>query len=184
MLKNIMSKLIPQSDPPPNGVLGVFQYLDNFTHALENIRNVPEIEKFEAFSPTSYHEIEHASGFGASPVRWVTLVCGLIGTLTGFFLCYLVDLDWPLVVGNKTPGIYSLPAFIVVMFELTILFGGLGTILAMLWFCKIPNIKVNILDSRFTDDRFGIYIPNAGANSPAAKLLKDWGAEEVRELKP
>lgn len=182
MLKKLMAKLNPPPGPAPQGILAVYTYLDHFCQAIEHLRSTQEVESYETYTPTSYHEVEHSSGFGYSPVRWFTLVCGLTGTITGFALCMLIDLDWPLVTGGKTPGIYSLPAFIVIGFEMTILFGGIGTIVGMLVMCKIPNPKTTILDNRLTDDRFGIFVPNVGPNSSQAKLLKELGAQEICEI--
>ncbi len=167
----------------PNGILAIFQYLDDFTHAIEGVRaRSGEFSGYELFSPTSYHEIEHAAGFGASPVRFFTLIGALAGVSFGFGLALLTDWDWPIIVGGKTPGIYSLPAYVVIGFECTILLGALMTILGMLVHCRLPNPKIDILDPRLTDDRFGIFIPGAGSGSSQAKFLKDCGAEEIKVI--
>ncbi len=162
------------------GVLAVYKYLDVFCHAIERVRDRPDFADYESFSPTSYHEIEHSSGFGASPVRYFTLAGALTGVCSGFALALAVDWDWPIVVGGKTPGIYSLPAYVVIGFECTILFGAIATVLGILVMSRIPNPKRRVLDPRFTDDRFGIFVPGVGTDSPQAKLLRESGAEEVR----
>ncbi|MCX6129177.1 MAG: DUF3341 domain-containing protein, partial [Proteobacteria bacterium] len=111
----------------PGGILAIYQYLDHLTDAMKLIRDRQDFRDHEVFSPTSYHEIEEAAGFSPSPVRWFTLSGALTGTLTGFGLALWLDYDWPLVVGGKLAGLYSVPAYVVVGFELTILFGGLMT---------------------------------------------------------
>lgn len=163
-----------------NGVIGFFSYLDTFCEAIEKVRDREDFRNFEALSPTSYHEIEHASGFGASPVRWCTLTGALTGMFGGFGLCLLLDWDWPMVVGGKMAGMYSLPAYVVIGFECTILLGALATIFGMLFFGRIPNPKRRVLDERITDDKFAIFIPHIDENSSQAQLLKELGAEEVR----
>lgn len=166
----------------PGGVLAVFQYLDHVVDAIEGIHDRKDFDGHEVFSPTSYHEIEEASRFGMSGVRWFSLIGGLTGTITGFALCLYMDTDWPIVVGGKTPGLHSLPVFAIFMFELTILFGGLATIFGMLIMGKIPNPTQRILDTRFTDDRFGIFVPNAALDGPQAQFLKDCGADELKVI--
>ena len=166
----------------PGGILAVFRYLDHLTNAMEKARERSDFEGHEVFSPTSYHEIEHAMGDPSSPVKWFTLVGAMTGTISGFALCLLMDYDWPLVVGGKTAGIYSLPAYVVIGFELTILLGGIATIVGMLVMGRIPNPKQRILDTRFTDDRFGIFVPDAAEGGEQAKLLKECGAEEIRVI--
>lgn len=166
----------------PGGILAVFQYLDCLCEAMEKARKRGDFDGHEVFSPTSYHEIEEAGDFGSSAVKWFTLVGAMSGTILGFALCLGLDWDWPLVVGGKSAGISSLAAYVVIGFELTILLGGIATIIGMLVMCRIPNPKQRVLDTRFTDDRFGIFVPNATLDGEQAKLLKDCGAEEIREI--
>ncbi|RYZ57583.1 MAG: DUF3341 domain-containing protein [Proteobacteria bacterium] len=166
----------------PGGILVIYKYLDQLTDAMVAIRGRNDFKDHEVFSPTSYHEIEEALDAGPSQVRWFTLSGALTGTCTGFGLGLWVDYDWPLVVGGKLPGLYSIPSYVILGFELTILFGGLMTILGMLVMCRIPNLKQRILDVRFTDDRFGIFVPNVALNGEQASLLKQFGAEEIRQI--
>jgi molybdopterin-containing oxidoreductase family membrane subunit len=166
----------------PGGILAVFQYLDQLIDAMEKAKKRGDFDGHEVFSPTSYHEIEEAGDFGESPVKWFTLVGALTGTLAGFALALYTDFDWPIVVGGKSPGIASLPAYVVIGFELTILLGGIATILGMLVMCRLPNPTQRILDKRFTDDRFGIFVPNASLDGEQARILKECGAEELREV--
>ena len=165
-----------------SGILAVYQYLDDLTATVKKVRELPAFKDYEIYSPTSYHEIEHAAGYTDSPVKWFTLIGGLTGMTLGFALCLATDYDWPLVTGGKTPGIYSLPAYVIIGFEMTILLGAISTILGMLVCCKIPNPKDEVLDERFSDDHFGIFVPNASANDESARLLKEGGAIEVRTI--
>lgn len=162
------------------GVLGVFRYLDSLCEAIEKVRERDDFAGHEVFSPTSYHEIEHACAFGPSPVRLFTLVGALTGMTLGFCLALATDWDWPIVVGGKTPGAYSLPAYVVIGFECTILLGVIFTIAGMLIMGRIPNPKRRVLDNRLTDDRFAIFVPNVGLDSTQAQLLKQLGADEVK----
>jgi len=165
---------------PDSGIIGIFRHLDTVCEAIEKVRDRPDFAGHEVFSPTSYHEIEHASGFGASPVRAFTLIGALTGTCTGFGLALACDWDWPIVVGGKTAGIASLPAYVVLGFEFTILLGAISTVLGMLVMGRIPNPKRRVLDTRTSDDRFAIFLPGAQLSSPQAQFLRDCGAEEVR----
>lgn len=162
------------------GIVAIFSYLDQLTDAIKDIKHKPEFSGHETFSPTSYHEIESAYDFKPSPVRFLTLAGGLTGMFTGFALALITDYDYPLVVGGKTAGIYSLPAYVIIGFELTILLGAFGTIAGMLFFGKLPNLKKSVLDTRFTDDKFGIYVPGVHPDSEQAKLLQKFGAEEIK----
>lgn len=165
---------------PGSGVFAVFKYLDDTCNVIEKIRDRQDFRGHEVFTPTSYHEIEHASNFGSSPVRFFTLIGGLTGVTLGFALALFMDYDWPIIVGGKQAGVLSIPAYVVIGFELTILLGAIATIAGMLIMGRIPNPKVPVVDPRTTDDRFAVFVPGATLDGPQAKLLKDHGAEEIR----
>ena len=57
----------------PSGILAVFSYLDDLTNAMEKIHDRGDFDNHEVFSPTSYHEIEHAGNFGSSAVPRISL---------------------------------------------------------------------------------------------------------------
>jgi hypothetical protein len=162
------------------GILAIFRYLDDVTAAIKKIRGRADFAEHEVFTPTSYHDIEHASGFSSSPVKWFTLTGALLGVTAGFSLALATDFDWPLIVGGKSAGIYSIFAYVVIGFECTILLGAIATIIGMLWMGRIPNPKATILDTRLTNDRFAIFLPNVSTGSPQAQLLKECGAEEIK----
>lgn len=163
-----------------SGILAMFKHLDTVCHAIEKVKGRHDFKDHEVFSPTSYHEIEHACAYGPSAVRWFTFVGAMTGTVTGFALALLCDWDWPVVVGGKTPGIYSLPAYVVLGFEFTILFGAIATVAGILVMCRLPNPKVTIFDNRLTDDMFAIWVPGAVVDGPQAKMLKEAGAVEIK----
>lgn len=163
------------------GLVGVFRYLDDVCQTMDKIKDRGDFKDHELISPTSYHELIHIAEekYGSSQVKWFTLAGGLTGVLTGFGMPLWMDYDWPIVVGGKTAGIYSVPAYFVFGFELMILFGALATIMGMFVMGRFPNPKATIIDERTTDDRFVIFVPGASSDGDQAKLLKEFGAEEV-----
>lgn len=162
-----------------DGIVAIFSYLDTVCEAMEKIRRRPDFDGHEVLSPTSYHELEHSAGYGASSVRWFTLAGALTGILSGFALPLYTDYDWPLVVGGKTAGFYSFPVYIIFAFELMVLFGAICTIAGMLFMGRLPNPKGKVFDTRTTDDKFAIFVPGASVNGAQAQLLKECGAEEI-----
>ncbi len=163
------------------GILATFAYLDDFRAALKKAQAHPGCKGCEGYSPTSYHELmdDAEKVYGRSEVRWFTTIGGVTGLVTGFATPLLLDWDWPLVVGGKTAGMYSLPAYFVFGFEFMILFGALATILGMLVMGRMPNPNVRIRHVRITDDRFAIYVPGASLGGEQARLMKECGADEV-----
>jgi len=168
------------SAPPTPGVLGVFAHLDTTLDAIRRLRAAGHTD-FTVYSPIPRHEIEDALGAPVSPVRMFTLIGGIAGCSIGAWLSLWMSEDWPIVVGGKPVG--SIPPYVVIMFEMTILFGALSTILGILLNTLYARRRAGTIlyDPRFTNDRFGIFAPAPSDKAAAVeKLLRDAGAEEVR----
>ena len=168
-------------DKNTKGCLATFNYLDDFCKAIKQIKDIPEFKNHKIYSYTSYHELMDVAEekFGSSQVKWFTLCGALLGVFTGFGMCLFCDYDWPLVVGGKTAGIASLPAYVILGFELMILLGAIFTIMGMLVMGRLPDPRATIYDERLTDDKFAIYVPNISASSQEAQKLNQMGAQEV-----
>lgn len=166
--------------PPTPGVLGVFSYLDATLDAIKTLRAAGQAN-FTVYSPIPRHEIEDALGQTVSPVRMFTLVGGIAGCAVGAWLTLWMSYDWPINVGGKPIG--AIPPYVVIMFEMTILFGALSTILGILLNSVFAARRVGTIqyDPRFTNDRFGIFVPAASDTAGRIEsLLREAGAEEVR----
>ena len=168
------------SAPPTPGVLGVFAYLDTTLDAIKNLR-AGGFADFTVYSPIPRHEIEDALGQPVSPVRMFTLIGGIAGCSIGAWLSLWMSEDWPVQVGGKPIG--SIPPYVVIMIEMTILFGAITTILGILFNTLFAARRAGTIlyDPRFTNDRFGIFVPTGSDQAAAVeKLLRDAGADEVR----
>lgn len=162
-------------------VLGVFAHVDTTVRALEDLR-AKGYHDLTVYTPVPIHEIEDVMERGrpVSRVRLFTLVGGLLGTVSGFTLTIWSALQWGLVTGGKP--IASIPPFVVIAFELTILFGGLATVLGMVILGRLPRLTPSpTYDRRFSNDRFGVAVHcPAGRGASVAEILRGAGAEEIR----
>ena len=163
-----------------DGMLGVFDGVDSAIEAIEKLR-AAGLRTLQVFSPAPDHNLEHALHPTQSPVRIFTLVGGLTGAATGFALPSWTSLDWPLVTGGK-PAL-SIPAWVIIAFELTILLGALSTVLGLFISARLPQTKPQfVYDPSFSSDHFGVHVqPAAGKEEQVRSLLRDAGAVEVRE---
>ena len=163
----------------PSGVLAVFEHVDTTIHAIRALRGSGQ-KKMTVITPVPNHEIAHEVDDSPSPVRFFTFIGGVTGGTLGFLLCAFTSLDWPLVTNGKE--ILSIPPFMVIVFECTVLIGGLTNLVAMLFFAGLPALKVEEgFDPRFSEDRFGIWVPcNRAEADQVAATLRQTGAEEVR----
>lgn len=168
------------SPPPTPGVLAVFSHLDTLLEGVKRLRGAGHTE-FTVYSPVPRHEIEAALGQAVSPVRMFTLIGGIAGCAIGAWLTLYMSYDWPIVVGGKPVG--AIPPYVVIMFEMTILFGALSTILGILFNALFAARRSGsiLYDPRFSNDRFGIFVPAGGDKvAKVESLLRDSGADEVR----
>jgi molybdopterin-containing oxidoreductase family membrane subunit len=162
-------------------VVGVFAHVDTTVRALEELR-AQGYDDLEVYMPAPMHEIEDVMERGrpVSRVRLFTLIGALTGTASGFTLTIWSAMQWGLVTGGKP--VASIPPFVVIAFELTILFGGLATALGMFLLGRLPRFRPTAAyDPRFSNDRFGVAVqcpPGRGASVGA--ILRGAGAEEVR----
>ncbi len=162
-------------------VLGVFAHVDTTVEAIRQLR-AKGFSDLTVYTPTPIEDIEHEVERvrPLSKVRLFTLIGGLTGTATGFFLTIWSSLIWSLLTGGKDPVSY--PPFIIIAFELTILFGGLASVLAILVLGRLPQVKPSrTYDPRFTLDRFGVAVSCPADKAGTVEgLLSAAGAEEVR----
>lgn len=161
------------------GLLASYEYLDSTVDAIEGLKKAGF--KVKAYAPYPEHHIEEALGYDQSPVRVWTLVGGLTGTATGFAFTTWTSMDWPLVVGGKP--IVSIPAYVIIAFELTVLFGALSTVIGLFILSRLPDVKPAVVyDPEFTAGRYGVYVEaSAERVDEARKILNAQEPIELRE---
>jgi len=160
------------------GVLASFVHVDAATDAIRALRARGH-RNLVVYSAAPYHEIEEALDQSVSPVRLFTLIGGLTGCAAGFGMTIWMSLDWPLITGGKP--IASIPPYVVIAFELTILLGALSTVAAVAFLSVFMGKRGIAYDPRYSDDQIGVFVP-AGADqlAPVEQLLRAAGAVEVR----
>jgi len=127
---------------------------------LEAVREVKKSgwKNFTTISPFPVHGLEEAEGTPRSWIPWVTFIFGTLGCLFGlWFTWWTSTVSWPIIIGGKP--LWSLPAFIPVIFELTILFAALSSIVALFYACGLPHINPPMIDPDLTCHKFAIFIP-------------------------
>ncbi len=134
-------------------------------------------------SPLPIHAIDELIGIRRSRLPIVCFIGGSIGLCLGLgFQYWSSAVDWPLNVGGKPFD--SLPAFIPVGFELTVLFAGLATAFMLLMRSRLwPGRRAAVVPG-VTDDRFALSVARTNAELPSSEIptmLKRHGALEVIE---
>jgi hypothetical protein len=165
-----------------SNVKAIFSHLDCLVDAIDGIKKSGHSD-FAVTAPLPRHEIEELIYEGEpSPVRWFTLTGAVFGGTMGFSLCSLTHLNWPMIIPAGKP-LVSIPAFIVITFEATVLFGCLFTLIGLLYHCRLPakDMDPEFEDPRLSDDVFGMVVRNlddTAANTMKSRL-DEYGAVET-----
>lgn len=118
----------------------------------------------DTYTPYAVHGLDRACGLRRSRLPYVCLAFALLGaTAKLWFQIWTSAGDWPVNVGGKPFA--SVPAFVPVTFEITVLFAGLGTVLAFLLRSRLrPGAPTGLMPERVTDDRFAIVVDQRDAD--------------------
>jgi hypothetical protein len=164
-------------------LIGTFTDPDMLRRAILPLRR-ENFRIFDVYSPYPVHGLDEALGIRRTRLPWVTLLAGLTGLATAFvFENYTAILDWNLNVGGKPNN--SILAFLPICFELTVLFGALGTVAALFLRSKLfPGRKETLIVDGITNDTFALVLRNPTGSMElhrARRLLEQHGAREITE---
>ena len=159
-------------------LLGIY---NNRNKAIDAIASLQQdgIDTISAYTPAPDHTIESMLKTHASPVRLFVLIGGILGCVAGFAFPIYTVYAWPLITGGKP--LISIPAFVVIAFELMILFGAIFGMMSFLGLSGLPQSRIPLRDTRFSNDHFGIEVQCSDTSqSTVRETLETAGAIEVR----
>jgi len=141
--------------------------------------------RINAYSPFPIEELSEAIGYHRDYVALCTLICGLLGAVGGFSLQYWTSaIAYPLNVGGRP--LLSIPAFVPVTFECTILLAAFGAFLGNLIMNRLPQPYHPVFNvpsfARASQDRFFLCVKSDDPKFNEAEtraFLASLGAEEV-----
>ena len=161
-------------------------YFEHEDDILEATRAVKErgYEIRDVYTPYAVHGLDRAMGLKPSRLPLVCLIFALLGASAKlWFQIWTSASDWPINVGGKP--LASVPAFVPVTFEITVLFAGLGTVAAFFLISRLfPGRKQKMPFDRSTNDRFVLVLveDNAAFDPVAtAELCSDYHCVKVEE---
>jgi len=148
--------------------------------AIDKVRN-SGYKLHDVYTPFPVHGLDHAMGLKETDLHIAGFIYGITGTSTAVrFMSWIFTKDWPINFGGKPH--FSLPAFIPITFELTVLFAAVGMVLTFCYLNQImPGVKKHVFHPRQTDDTFVVAIELSEHTSEAEVLafLKSTGANET-----
>ena len=148
---------------------------DKLLDAIKNLKkNKIMIE--EVFTPFPVHGLDHLLDLKPTRIAIAAFIYGCIGFTFGLLMIYYIMIvDWPQNIGGKPSFslLENLPAFVPVMFELTVFFTGHLMVITFylrsrLWPFKEAENPI----PETTDDKFLIQIPVYGNESAIKSIIK------------
>jgi len=160
-------------------ILSIYDRPDDVVAVVRKLRG-RGFKHLETYSPAPFPEIEDAVDEKPSLVRLFTLIGGLTGVVTGFAMQIWMSWNWPIKIAGKPYA--SIPPYVIIGFELTILFGGLLTLVGLLAVGRLaPRFKMDPAYSlRFSAEEFGVAVscPDRDVSEVDA-LMRAQNAKEV-----
>jgi molybdopterin-containing oxidoreductase family membrane subunit len=137
-------------------LVGIFELPAQAAAAVKQLRGRGYTD-LETYAPAPFPEVEDAVDPKPSRVRLLTLIGGLVGVVTGYAMTIWMANNWQIMIGGKP--FTSIPPYTIIAFELTILFGGILTVVGLFIFGKMPKFKLDpAYSSRFSAEDFGVVV--------------------------
>jgi Protein of unknown function (DUF3341) len=145
-------------------------------------------KRIDTYTPFPVEGLAEEIGFHRDEVPLVVLIGGIVGGLTGYLMQYWMSaVAYPLNIGGKP--YHSWPAFIVITFEMTILFAGISAVFGMLALNGLPMPYHPVFNvprfTRASRDRFFLVVFSSDVKyDPAAtrQFLESLDPRSVSEV--
>ena len=161
-------------------VVGCFDDEQVLFPAVKNVRKAG-YKIHDVYTPMPIHGLDAAMGLRDTSLHTAGFIYGITGTATAFsFITWTLAYDWPMNIGGKP--FFSLPAWIPIMFELTVLFASVGMVLTFCYLCQMaPFVKKDHFHPRSTDDLFVMVIEctDRTNENEVMQFLENIGAKDV-----
>lgn len=158
---------------------------DVLMHAVKKVKAAHHhIE--EVYCPFPVHGLDKAMGLEPTRIAITSFMYGCLGLAVAITMMnYIMIQDWPQDIGGKPSFSYieNMPAFVPVMFEMTVFFAAHLMVITFYMRSKLwPFKKAENPDPRSTDDHFIMEIEVHGNESAITDLLRETGAVEINTV--
>lgn len=138
----------------------------------------------EIYTPFPVHGLDKAMGLAPTRIAITSFLYGLVGlAVATVMMNYMMISDWPQNIGGKPSFHYieNMPAFVPIMFEMTVFFAAHLMVITFYLRSKIwPFKKAENPDVRTTDDHFLMVVEVANHDiDMLTQFLEDTGATEI-----
>src|ERR1035441_7738374 len=168
-------------------IYGMMAEFDNPSALVNAARAAREkgYRKLDAYSPFPIEELSDALHLHKNKLPLLVLIGGIVGGTLGYMLQYFVTvMYYPLNIGGRP--LHSWPSYIIITFEMPILFAALTAVFGLLGLCGLPmpyhpafNVPRFALASR---NRFFLCIESTDRTADMASTCEFLETLEPREV--
>jgi hypothetical protein len=138
----------------------------------------------EVYTPFPVHGLEKALGLADTKIAITAFMYGCVGlSFAVWMMNYMMIDEWPQDIGGKpsTSFFYNMPAFVPVMFEMSVFFAAHLMVITFYMRSKLwPFKKAENPDPRTTDDMFVIEVALEGDEKKMVSFLEKTGTVEIK----
>ncbi|HEV8245742.1 MAG TPA: quinol:electron acceptor oxidoreductase subunit ActD [Polyangiaceae bacterium] len=177
----------PAGPAPLHALLAEYDTPAQIVAASRKVRDAG-FTRWDTYTPFPVHGIDKAMGIKMTILPWIVLGAGLTGLATAITLQWWTNAyDYPWLISGKP--FWSIPANVPIMFELTVLFSAITTLVGMLMLNNLP-LPSHPLDrikrfARSTDDKFFLVIEAADPKfdeEETRALIESTGPHAIEEV--
>ena len=160
-------------------ILGTFAFEEDFLAAAKNL-TASGFNNISLLSPLPLEEAQEVLGLGKSPVRHFSLAGAIIGAISGFAMAAGTALVFILPTGGR--AIITVPPFLIITYEMTILLGVLFTLLGFHFVSGLPAWRDRPYLSSAGKDKFVVVVEGADGEQAARAemIIRDAGAQDIQ----
>ncbi|MCA9018062.1 MAG: DUF3341 domain-containing protein, partial [Planctomycetaceae bacterium] len=158
MATTIEQPVKTKAEPELLGFLAEFDDPNALIEASKKVRDAG-YRNWDTHTPFPLHGIDEAMGIKWTILPWIVACCGLMGGTIAVGMQYWMNaVDYPFLISGKP--LFSIPACIPIIFELSVLLAAFGAFFGMLGLNQLPKLYNPMFKSeafrRVTNDRFFI----------------------------
>lgn len=163
------------------GFVASFKNPADLLKAAEKTKHA-NVKSFDCFTPCPIHGLDHAMGLHRSWIPVLTFIGGIMALCLGLAYITFIDVfNWPIVYGGKP--YFSWPAYVPILFELTIYFASVFTVVAVLVLGKLGKIGRKVPAVGVTSDVFAIWLGDANLTRSDVERILSGLPAEIQEIK-
>jgi hypothetical protein len=135
----------------------------------------------DVYTPFAVHGLDKAMGLRDTSLHTAGFIYAITGTTTAVtFISWVFTKDWPVNIGGKPH--FALPAWVPIIFELTVLCAAVGMVLTFCYLCQMaPFVKKHHFHPRATDDLF-VMVIECTSKTNEEELKSFLGANGAQEV--